>query len=85
MKVVMVAVRDQAVDAFGNPWFAQTLPMAMRHFGDAVNTVDDTNQWRKHPDDFALYHLGHFDTSTAQFDPIFPPTQLCLARDVLQK
>lgn len=85
MKIIVVAVRDQKADSFGNPWYAQTVPMALRHFSDACNTPDESNQWRKHPEDFALFHLGTFDQSTAQFDPIFPPTQLCIASDVVQK
>lgn len=85
MKIIIVAVRDQKADAFGNPWYAQTVPMALRHFSDAVNNPDPTNQWRNHPEDFALYHLGTFDQQTAQFDPIFPPTQLVVASDIVQK
>lgn len=84
MKVVVVAVRDQAVDGFSNPWFAQTVPMAIRHFSDAVNNPDQTNQWNKHPEDFCLFKLGEFETSTGRFET-HDPQQLCIAREVLQK
>lgn len=83
-KIVVVAVRDQKADAFGHPWYAQTLPMAIRHFSDAVNTSDETNLWRKHPEDFALFKLGTFDTHTGLFETE-NPSQLCLASEILPK
>lgn len=85
MKIVVVAVRDQKADAFGNPWYAQTVPMALRHFSDAVNNQDPNNQWRMHPEDFALFHLGEFDSSTAKFELKEIPSQLCVASDVVAK
>lgn len=85
MKIVVVAVRDQKADAFGNPWYAQTVPMALRHFSDAVNTQDDTNQWRKHPDDFALFQLGTYESSTGKFELLDTPSQLCVASEVLKQ
>lgn len=84
MKVIVVAVRDQKADCFGNPWYAQTVPMAIRHFSDAVNTQDESNQWRKHPEDFSLWHLGSFETQTGIFDTGVP-SQLCVASDCVAR
>lgn len=85
MIVMVVAVRDQKADAFGHPWYAQTLPMAVRHFGDAVNNADPTNLWKNHPEDFALFHLGSFDTATGEFELLPHKAQLCVASDLVTK
>lgn len=81
MKIIVVAVRDQKADAFGNPWYAQTTGMALRHFGDALQNTDDANIWRKHPEDFALFHLGSFDQQTGRFELLDSPVQLAIASD----
>lgn len=80
MIVMVVAVRDQKADQFGHPWYAQTIPMALRHFADAVQNSDPTNLWRNHPEDFALFKLGEFDQSTGEFT-CHKPQQLCIASD----
>lgn len=84
MKIIVVAVRDQAAGSFGHPWYAQTTPMAIRHFADAVNSTDESNLWKKHPEDFALFRLGEFDILTGKFET-GDPVQLALAREVVSK
>ena len=85
MEIVVVAVRDQKADAFGNPWYAQTKGMALRHFGDAVNTQDANNLWAKHPDDFALFELGTYNTQDGTFKLLPRPVQLGLASDFINQ
>ena len=82
IKIVMVAVRDQKADSFGNPWFAQNVAMALRHFADAVNTDDPSNAWRKHPEDYALWHLGYYFPATGTFELLPTAVQLIVASDV---
>lgn len=85
MKIVVVAVRDQKADAFGNPWYAQSVGMAIRHFSDAVNTDEPTNIWRRHPEDFALFHLGYFMQDTGTFELLKDHVQLAIASEFLGK
>lgn len=83
MKVIMVAVRDQGVAAFANPWFAPTVPAAIRYFGDAVNRPDPHNQWLNHPSDFSLWKLGEVELEDGTVEPC-KPQQLCVAKDVVR-
>lgn len=84
MKIIVVAVRDQKADAFGHPWYAQSVGMAVRHFGDAVQSQDEANMWKKHPEDFALFRLGEFDQRSGEFK-CAKPEQLCLATDFIKE
>ncbi|UDN67587.1 nonstructural protein [robinz microvirus RP_61] len=84
MKVILVAVRDEAVLAFGNPWCAQTVNMALRHFGDACANPDESNQWRKHPADFSLYQVGEFDTTLGVITPVVLPVRLAVASEFVR-
>ncbi|UDN67704.1 nonstructural protein [robinz microvirus RP_97] len=84
MKIILVAVRDEAVQAFGNPWCAQTVNMALRHFGDACGNPDDNNQWRKHPQDFFLYQVGEFENTTGVLSVLEIPVRLGSASEFVR-
>lgn len=84
--VIMVAVRDQAVDAYGNPWVAQTEAHALRLFGEALASPDPNNQWRRHPDDYALWLLGEYDFGKGLLIPNEGgPRQLAVARSFISE
>jgi len=61
-KLILVAVKDRAVDAFMNPFVVPSRGMAIRAFGDEMNKSDSA--MRAHPDDYDLYELGEFDQDT---------------------
>lgn len=65
-------VFDDKANAFGTPFFTQSLGQAERSFIDEVNRVDDKNIMYQHPDDFRLFHLGQYDDSTGEFDTSIP-------------
>jgi hypothetical protein len=67
------AVRDSAVEAFLQPFFAPTHASAIRSLTEAVN--DPQHTFNKQAKYYALYHLGGFDDSTGSLHP--PEAQKC--------
>ena len=61
------AIRDRATDSFGNPVFTLSPGQAIRSFSDEINRSAPDNPYYAHPDDYDLYALGHFDTSSGKF------------------
>ena len=67
MRLVVVAVRDRAADAYMRPFFVPTIGMAVRSFGDEVQRAATDNPMWSHPEDYDLYLLGQFDEDTGRF------------------
>lgn len=80
----IVAIRDGAVAAFARPAFTRSKGEAIRSFSDEVNRNDQDNTLHTHPEDYALYYLGHFDDATGQFTCPKQPEQLAEAKTVLR-
>jgi len=59
MRVQIIAIFDSKAKVFSNPMFFPSVPVAVRSFTDAVREPD--SQYRKHPEDYSLWHLGEFD------------------------
>jgi len=71
MNLNIYSVRDSAVEAFMQPFFAQTHGAAIRSLTEVVNEP-------KHPFNagsqyYSLYHIGSFDDTTGQIHPLDPP------------
>lgn len=66
------SVYDKKLVSYSRPWFVLNDAVAVREFMDAVNDSNPANQWRKHPEDFALCNVGSFDDSSADFIPNSP-------------
>ena len=66
-KRCVLAVRDSAVQAFGQPLFVPAIGAGLRSFVDEVNRAAPDNQFNQHPDDFELHYLADFDEETGQF------------------
>lgn len=77
----IIAVRDRAIDVFGQPAFTASTGGAIRSFGDEIKRKDDNNQLNKHPEDFDLYELGIYDDQTGQFTQDGPPKQIAVGKD----
>lgn len=56
--LIVVAVKDRAMDAFMRPFCVQHRNAAVRSFIDEVNRAD--SEMAKHPDDYDLYCVGSF-------------------------
>lgn len=67
-EMIICAVRDRGVDAFGQPFFVRHRNEAIRSFKDEVNR--DGSVFKNHPDDYDLYVLGAFDDGTGRLVPV---------------
>lgn len=84
MKLVIVAIRDRAVNAYGRPNFVAALGQALRSFGDEVNRKDAENQLHAHPEDFDLYELGTYDDADGKFELLDRPRQVAVGKDLVR-
>lgn len=71
MKTVVTAVRDSAMNAFGQPQFVQATGVAVRGFRAEVNRADAANVLYTNPGDFELWHIADYDDVSGAFVP--PP------------
>lgn len=65
--MIVIAVRDRALDAFMRPFFMQSIGQAVRAFADEINRNDKDNPLAQHPDDYDLYLLATWDEDTGAF------------------
>lgn len=85
MKYKVVAIRDRALDAFGQPFFPPTIGAGIRSFSDEVNRSAEGNPLNKHPEDYDLYLLGEYDDSSGKFSQGESPSQIAIGKDCLIK
>lgn len=79
----VLAVRDRAADAFGQPMFVAGIGGAIRSFGDEINRREPNNSLAAHPEDFDLYELGEYDDSNASFT-CGAPRQIAIGKDMVR-
>jgi len=79
MKLQIYTVQDKKTEEYGNPMFLRTHGEAIRGFADAVNKQDENNSLYKHPEDYALFHIGEYETTTAR---ITSSTANCLIQAI---
>jgi len=84
MKYKVFAIRDRAIDSYGQPFFAPSSGAAIRSFSDELNRPDERNALSKHPEDYDLFALGEFDDQTGEFDTT-RPAQLAVGKDLKLK
>ena len=78
--VEICCVRDRAIDSFGNPFAVVALGQATRSFSDEVRNPE--SQISRHPDDYDLYHVGSFDTSTGKLVPRETPEMIAIGKSI---
>jgi hypothetical protein len=84
MRYKVLAIRDRAIDAYGQPFYSASVGGAVRSFSDEINNTREGNQLNQHPEDFDLFLLGEFDDNTGEFD-ITRPAQVAVGKDLLIK
>lgn len=82
MKLVIVAIRDRAVDAFMRPFYVRSTGEALRVFADTVNSKD--SPMNGHPEDYDMYVLGTFTEETGLFDTGIP-SMIGIGKDTFVK
>lgn len=63
-------VYDSAAKAFLSPFQAPTIESAIRSFREVVNR--EGHQFNKFPEDYTLFHIGHFELDTGMLVPQAP-------------
>lgn len=81
MTLKVFAVRDRAIDAYGQPFFVPAVGLALRSFSDEVNRSG--SPMNSHPDDYDLYEVGEWDDSTGTLFPI-TPRMVSIGKDVVR-
>ncbi len=66
MKHKMFVIYDSKANAYLQPWFLTTQPMAQRAFSDCVN--DEDHNFGRHPEDYTLFTIGEFDDANAKIE-----------------
>lgn len=61
------SIYDTKMGVYNTPFFAMNNATAIRTFNDAAN--DGQTNINKHPEDFALFHLGTYDAETGEVQP----------------
>lgn len=75
------AVYDRQGEAYATPMFIPMTGQAVRSFTDQINKPAEDNPLYQHPDDFDLWCLGAYDTSTGLFTENSPHV-VCLGKNV---
>ena len=58
------SVFDSAANAYMQPFFMDTVPLALRAFTAAVN--DEDHAFHRHAADYTLFEIGTFDQSSGE-------------------
>lgn len=83
MIVKVMSVYDVKAQSYKAPFFAIALGLGSRMFADAC--VDNEIGFKRHPEDYILYHIGEFDDNQGTFQNIVPPVLVARATDFVVK
>lgn len=74
MRLEIYAVQDAVVGAFAQPIFMVNRGAALRSVQSALG--DPSQPFTKHPADFSLWMLGHYDDNSGLITPMVPPERV---------
>lgn len=80
MNLILVAVKDNALQAYQSVFNVRAEGEAIRNFQDALN--DPNGRLQKHADDYDLYVLGTWDDTTGKITPE-EPRQIARGKQLL--
>lgn len=69
MKALLVAVHDRATEQYHAPLAFQTEAQASRWFRNLLATTNEP-MMKAAPDDFDLYHIGHYYDDEGRVEPL---------------
>lgn len=78
------AVKDLAVQAFGDCFLTRAPGEAMRSFQDEVNRTDGKSAVALHPEDYELYKIGEYNDQTGTLHALEKPELCARAKDLLR-
>lgn len=76
------SIFDSKAEIYNTPIFLPAIGQARRTFGDQVN--DDESPFGKHPEDYTLFHIGSYETDTAEITPLETPVSLGVAIEYIE-
>ncbi len=68
MNTEILSVFDQAAERFMDPFAAVTIEFGLRGFKEAC--MQDGHQFNRFPEDYALYHVGRFNSELGVIEPL---------------
>lgn len=77
------AIKDRAVDNFGDPMAMPSTQHAIRWFKDIVNTNAADSAIARHPDDYDLYQVGDYDDDSGALIPNAMTVLVARAKDLV--
>lgn len=77
MQQLLFTIRDTKGDIYNKPFPQLTKSEALRTFADLAN--DPQSTLSKHPEDYDLYYLGTFDTTSGKIEPLKSPEHIVKA------
>lgn len=77
------AIKDRAIDGYGDPFSQPSTQHALRWFRDQVNSDPAGSGIAAHPDDYDLYSVGTYDQDTGQLTAVFPPQLAGRGKDLV--
>jgi len=83
MKYELLSVYDYIAEAFLPPFTAGNVAVGERTFVDCFQNPE--HPFAKNPQDYALFHLGSFEDSTAVITHLIPPRLVSGSRDASGK
>lgn len=83
MKLRIFAIRDAKVDAYLQPFYAQTTAAGLRIWKDAVTS--EGSGFARNPEDYMLFELGEFDQQSGKLTSLLQPHPLTTAMEELPK
>lgn len=78
------AVKDLAVQAFGQPFFCRARGEALRSFQDETNTEDGKSAIAAHPEHYELYYIGQYNEEAGEIVAT-PPELVARANDLIRE
>lgn len=78
---IILALYDKKAETYLQPFFVQAIGVAFRNLADEIARGGDDNILHRHPEDFALVHIGHYDEDNGTIHPQHPK-QLCEIADL---
>ncbi len=80
MPLDICTIYDSKAEAYMTPLFFQSKGQAVRSFSDAINDPTHNTDISKHPEDFTLFHLGHFNERNGTI--VVLPTPVSIATGI---
>lgn len=80
MEMLLVCGYDCKAEFYTPPKPYNNRPCAIRDFEDLVNS--GSGMVSQHPEDYSIFEIGKFDTTTAKLELLPQPVRLCTGLEV---